>query len=188
MRVMPRSAHEVDELRSLTRLAFEELRDATGGVHGFHQTIACRAFGASGPGAVPARTLHDAIAAGVYGGIGGVTRLLGLAAETGVASRPERDARSLSTSPRGALVLGVLNGLIGDRLEEEDSDLQEPMSVRVNGRPIEPDAAAVAASFPDATPRLVVFLHGLMESEFAWRIGAGPAGATYGSRLRDELG
>jgi pimeloyl-ACP methyl ester carboxylesterase len=129
-----------------------------------------------------ARTWH------VYGTIGGATRLLGMAAEVGVASRAERDARSLSMSPRGALVLGVLNGLIGDRLEEEGSDLQEPMSVRLDGRPVELDPGTLAATFPDARPRLVVFLHGLMESEFAWRIGAGPAGATYGSRLRDELG
>jgi pimeloyl-ACP methyl ester carboxylesterase len=34
----------------------------------------------------------------------------------------------------------------------------------------------------------VVFVHGLMESEFSWRIGAGRDGATYGTRLREELG
>jgi hypothetical protein len=27
-----------------------------------------------------------------------------------------------------------------------------------------------------------------MESEFSWRVGAGPGGETYGSRLRNELG
>jgi pimeloyl-ACP methyl ester carboxylesterase len=32
-----------------------------------------------------------------------------------------------------------------------------------------------------------VFLHGLMESEFAWALGAGPGGDTYGARLRRDL-
>jgi pimeloyl-ACP methyl ester carboxylesterase len=33
-----------------------------------------------------------------------------------------------------------------------------------------------------------VFAHGLMESEFAWQLGAGPGGGTYANRLRHELG
>jgi pimeloyl-ACP methyl ester carboxylesterase len=178
-------ARDVDEVRSLTRLAFEELRGATGGLHDFHQAIATRAFRASGPGALPARALHDAISAGVYGGIGGAARLVGVAAAAGVAGS---DPRALSTSPRGALVIGVLNGLVGDRLEEEESDLQEPMSVRVQGLPVELEPDRIAAAFPEATPRLVVFLHGLMETELAWRLGAEHAGGTYPTRLRDELG
>jgi pimeloyl-ACP methyl ester carboxylesterase len=185
---MPGAAQDVDELRSLTRLAFEELSGAAGGLHGFHLAISTRAFRASGPGALPARALHDAISAGVYGGVGGAARLLGVAAQAGVAATGARDGRSLSTSPRGALVLGVLNGLVGDQLADEQSDLQEPMSVRLEGRRVELDDEALAAAFPDATPRLVVFLHGLMETEFAWRLGAGPGGHTYGSRLHDELG
>jgi pimeloyl-ACP methyl ester carboxylesterase len=33
-----------------------------------------------------------------------------------------------------------------------------------------------------------VFVHGLMETEFSWRVGAGPDGATYATRLRRDLG
>jgi pimeloyl-ACP methyl ester carboxylesterase len=33
-----------------------------------------------------------------------------------------------------------------------------------------------------------VFVHGLMETEHTWRIGARRLGGTYGSRLRDDLG
>jgi pimeloyl-ACP methyl ester carboxylesterase len=185
---MPSAAGEVDELRSLTKLAFEELSGAAGGLRDFHQAIATRAFRASGPGALPARVLHDAISAGVYGGLGGAARLIGVAAEAGVAGRVERQGRALSISPRGALVVGVLNGLVGDRLEEEASDLQEPMAVRLHGRPVELDAAALPDAFPDATPRLVVFLHGLMETELSWRLAEGQRGGTYASRLREELG
>jgi pimeloyl-ACP methyl ester carboxylesterase len=179
---------QVDELRSLARLGFDELRRATGGIGGVHRAVATRAFRASGPGAVPARALHDAISGGVYAGLGGAARLAGRAADTGLARRAIREGRSLSTSPRGALLIGALNGLIGDTLEAEGSDLQEPMSVRVGGRPLVLDREAVAAAFPEAGPRIVVFLHGLMETELSWRLGAGPDGHTYASRLRRDLG
>ena len=50
------------------------------------------------------------------------------------------------------------------------------MSIRVDGRVVAP------ARCRDPGPRLVVFLHGLMETEFSW----GPE--PYGERLRRDLG
>jgi pimeloyl-ACP methyl ester carboxylesterase len=177
-----------DEVRSLVRLGFQELSGAAGGIWGFHRAIATRAFRASGPGAVPARTLHDGIAASVYAGVGGATRLIGAVADGVLGRRQVEDGRALSTTPRGALVVGAVTGLIGDALERDGNDLAEPMSVRHDGRPVELEAEGLAAAFPEATGRLVVFAHGLMESEFAWQLGAGPAGDTYATRLRRELG
>jgi pimeloyl-ACP methyl ester carboxylesterase len=179
---------QVDELRSLVRLGFHELRRVTGGIGGVHLAIAARAFEASGPGALPARTLHDAISNGVYTAIAGAARLAGRAADAGLARRAVRDGRRLSTSPRGTLVLGALNGLIGDALEREGSDLQQPMSVRAGGRPVPLQPQSLAASHPEPGPRVVVFLHGLMETEFSWRLGAGPERQTYATRLRRDLG
>jgi pimeloyl-ACP methyl ester carboxylesterase len=179
---------QVDELRGLAKLGFDELRRATGGIGGVHLAVATRAFRASGPGGLPARTLHDAISQRVYAGLGGATSLVGRAADTGLGRRAVRDGRRLSTSPPGALVIGALNGLIGDALEEEGSDLQEPMSVRVGGRAVPLDPEALAGAYPDAGPRMVVFVHGLMETEFSWRVGAGPEGETYASRLHRDLG
>jgi pimeloyl-ACP methyl ester carboxylesterase len=52
--------------------------------------------------------------------------------------------------------------------------------------------AALGESFPEATGRLAVFLHGLTESEDSWGYGAekhhGDRTVTYGSRLRRDLG
>jgi pimeloyl-ACP methyl ester carboxylesterase len=131
---------------------------------------------------------HDTIAGGVYAGLRGATGLIGLGADALLARRAVDDGRSLSTSRRGSVVVGVVQGLRGDALEREGSDLHEPMAVRVRGRaaPCEPEA--LAAAFPDATPRLAVFVHGLMETELAWRLGAGEQGETYGSRLARDLG
>ena len=172
-----------DEARSLARLGFQELSGAVNGLWGFHRAIATRAFRASGPGAIPARAIHDAIAAGVYSGLGGATRLIGVAADAALGRRRVDDGRALSSTPRGALVVGALTGLVGDTLEREGNDLAEPMSVRLEGRAVEPDAFAAAIDEP--TGRLVVFTHGLMESEFAWRLGGAEP---YGAGLRRELG
>jgi PGAP1-like protein len=176
-----------NESRALSRLAFEELRGAAGGVQEVHRAIAKRAFGAVGPGAVPVRAVHDAVADGVYGAVRGLTALLGQAADAGLRHRPPAEGRWLSSSPRGAVALGALGGLIGDELEREDSDLQQPMAVRAAGRAVRPEPAALGRAFPQATPRIVVFVHGLMETELAWRLGAGPEGETYGSRLALDL-
>ena len=179
---------QVDEVRSLARLGFEELRRATTAIGDVHRAIAERAFRTCGRGALPARALHDAISNGVYAGLGGAARVVGLAADAGLGRRLVRDGRRVSASPRGALVVGALNGLIGDALEEEGSDLQEPISVRAGGRRVALDRDALARAHPDAGSRVVVFLHGLMETEFSWRLGAGPDGETYATRIRRDLG
>jgi pimeloyl-ACP methyl ester carboxylesterase len=181
------TTESADEVRSLARLAFQELSGAAGGLWGFHRAIATRAFRASGPGAIPARAMHDAIAARVYSGLGGATRLIGAAADGVLGRRRVEDGRALSSSPRGALVVGAVTGLIGDALERDGSELAQPMSVRLDGRPVEPAPESLAGAFPEATSRLVVLAHGLMESEFSWQLGAGPDGDTYGRRLRREL-
>ena len=174
-----------DERRALAGLAFEELRGAPGGLWGMHRAIADRAFGASGPGALPARVAHDAIAGATYSALGGAVGLLGRAADAAVRTRPPTE---ISHSPRGSLVVAAVTGLIGDRLEQERSDLHQPLGVRVAGKPVPPQPEALAAAFPVATSRLVVFLHGLMETEFSWRLGAGAHGQTYGTRLGGDLG
>jgi pimeloyl-ACP methyl ester carboxylesterase len=157
-----------DETRALSRLAFDELRRAAGGIEEIHQAIAGRAFGAVGTGAMPARAVHDAVAAGVYGTVRGVSGLLGLAADAGLRQRPPADGRWLSSSRGGAVALGALGGLIGDELERQESDLQESMTVRVAGRVTPPEPATLQRAFPRATPHIVVFLHGLMGTELVW--------------------
>jgi pimeloyl-ACP methyl ester carboxylesterase len=168
------------ELRALTRLGFDELARASGGIGQFQRAIATRAFGASGPAAAPARAIYDGITRGVYAGLGMATRALGVAAGA-VAER--REGIPLSTTPRGAAGIAAIAGLTGDALEEQGSPLAQPMAVRVEGVPVALEPDALAAVFPNATPRVVVFLHGLMETEFSW----GRA-ETYGSRLEHDLG
>jgi pimeloyl-ACP methyl ester carboxylesterase len=149
-----------DELRALTRLAFDELGLGAGGIGQIHRAIADRAF----PGPSPAKALHDGISGAVYASVAGAAALAGRAAEIALRDRP------LSTTPRGAAVLAVVNGLRGDALEREGSALATPLSLEVDG---------------DAGSRVAVFVHGLFETEHAWGYGGGPR---YGDRLASEHG
>jgi pimeloyl-ACP methyl ester carboxylesterase len=176
---MPALERSPDELRALSRLGFGELADAVGGIGAVHRAISDRVFRHVGPGARAAQVGHDAISAGVYAGLRGAVRLAG----AGVAC--VAPATELSGTPRGSLVVGVLNGLRGDFFERDGSPLHQPMAVRVDGRPVPPERAALAAAFRAARPRLVVFLHGLMETERSWRLGGGEP---YGARLERDLG
>ena len=61
------------------------------------------------------------------------------------------------------------------------------MTLRHRGAGVALDAGSLAHAFPDATGRLAVFVHGLGETEDAWRLRAARH-RPYGDRLRAELG
>ena len=180
------SAPAGDELGALARLAFAGLAGAAGGIGSIHAGIAGRVFSAVGSGGRVVERSHDAISAAAYGAVRGTFLAGGRAAAA--ALRAHRGGSPLSATPRGGMVLGALNGLIGDELERQASPLQQPMAVRAAGRVVPPERDALAAAFPAATGRLVVLLHGLMETEHAWELGAHREGRTYGSRLAADLG
>ena len=167
-----------DELRALSRLTFRELADFVGGIGGMHRGVAQRVFRMVGPMSAPARVTHDLVSASVYRGVSGAAELVGRGADRGLGRRPVRDGRMVSKDPRGAAAVAVLNGLIGDRLEREGSDLAQPMAVRIRGE------VADASAFEDPKPRLVVFLHGLMETELSW---GWSRAEPYGQRLARDL-
>jgi pimeloyl-ACP methyl ester carboxylesterase len=153
------------ELADLARRALHELGAGAAGIGQVHLAIAERAFGASGPGATLARALHHAISTSVYGSLRGGARLAGNAAAAAV---PHRE---VSEGPPGAALVAVVNGLIGDALEAERSPLAHPVRiVHGDGEP---------------TGRVAVFVHGLMGTEHAWRLGGRER---YGERLAREAG
>ena len=81
----------------------------------------------------------------------------------------------------------MIDGLIGDELERSRSVLHEPMSVRVDGEVVACRRPELARAFPEATRRIVVFVHGLMGTEFPWSWWAAENGGTYGTRLAGDL-
>src|SRR4051812_7311869 len=104
---------------ALSRLAASELASFPRGIAEIHGAIAGRVFGALGPLGAPVRVVHDALARGAYGAVSGGLWLGATAAGPALRVDPE--------SPRGAAVIAALNGLIGDRLEAQGSELAIPM-------------------------------------------------------------
>ncbi|WP_052047977.1 MULTISPECIES: esterase/lipase family protein [Nocardiaceae] len=187
---MGTKTQRTQELGELGELALRELASAAGGVRAVHSAIARRTFAAVklgvGPAVLPTQLMHDAIAAGTYASIAaactGAAKAVG--ALTGGDAAIEDDLRpSPSHTALGAQTIAVLHGLIGDDMEKTARVLAYPMSIRVDGRPVLPKYRALAAAFPDAGAHLVLFLHGLVETESAWRLGGRP---TYGERLDSE--
>src|SRR3954447_22372822 len=176
-----------DEARELIRLAFEEAAGGFDGLHAIHGSIAERVFRRT-PGSAPVHWMHDRVSGAVYGGLKGSVRGLGYAADAALARRPQLARRVVSTTPRGAALVATINGLIGDTLEERRSPLHQPMALRVHGEAITPTRGALRDAYPDARPRIAIFLHGLMETEFSWRWGSRETGESYGTLLERELG
>ena len=139
--------------------------------------------GRSRESATLSERVHRGIAGAVYGGLGRGLRLaaegLDKVADTGVGPRLEADRR-------GRFVNSAVNGLIGDRLVQERPRLAIAMSVRAGGRDVPAEPGSIAAAFPDAGDRLVVFLHGLCENESYWNRGRDRLGTTYGEMLAGE--
>jgi pimeloyl-ACP methyl ester carboxylesterase len=177
-----------DEVRALGRLVFSELSGFVGGIGAVQRGIAERAFGAAGWGAKPAYFVYRGVTGGVYSGLRGAVGALGRGADRTLQRLDTGDGRRLSSTPAGSFGIAVLDGLIGDALEQEGSDLAEPIAVRVDGRVVAPEPAALAAAFNAATPRLVVFVHGLMGTELGWKWFGSPSGESYGDRLARDIG
>lgn len=119
-----------------------------------------------------AHKTHDAIAGGVYAVVGGSLRwsakALRRADRGGVGPR-------LEDGTTGMFLLAAVNGLIGDRLREEHPELALDFGVRVEDRDVDHDG--ISGAFPDATGSLVIFVHGLCESETVWAGEQGYAAA-----------
>jgi pimeloyl-ACP methyl ester carboxylesterase len=182
------------DIRAVGELAGEVSSIVTTLVRGMHAGIAGRVFGSIGPPAAPTRVIHDGITRTIYGGVDrGIrsgTRAVGaLAAEIWGGDADE----ALDSRAGSAAVIAAVNGLIGDELAERDSPLAGAMVIRHRGKPVAPTADSLAAAFPTATERVVVFVHGWCLTERSWsrrpREGSeGNDSRSYGERLRDDLG
>jgi len=174
------------ELKAASRLGADAFTGLVSRVEQVHQTVAGRAFGQFRQTGAAARLVHDAVTRGTYGAVRGAGAAAGAvggqaAVIFGSGGRPADSGRA------GHLALAALNAIAGDRLGAGKAPLAIRMAVRAGGRDVTIDSAALAAEFPDATPRLAVFVHGLAETEDSWRRRDGGSGG-YGRRLAGELG
>ena len=174
------------ELRAVSRLGGHAFAGVVSRIERVHQAVAGRAFGPIRHAGAPARFIHDSVSRSVYLAV----RSTGSAAGAifgEVLSPLGAGGQPTSSTPTGNLALSALNAIAGDRLRPDVAPLAIRMAVRAGGRDVDLVAQDLAAAFPDATPRLAVFVHGLAETENSWDPRSDES-VSYGQRLRADLG
>ena len=176
---------------ALGELAGDVLAGGGALIMDMHEGIAGRPFEILGPAAAPARVIHDNVVRAVYAGVRSGLRAAAVGGARVAALTADEDAAPLASARTGSLVIGALNGLYGNHLAEKDSALTLDMQIRRRGADVPRRPPALARAFPDGTSRIVVFAHGLCETDEAWwvmtRSSDGARRLNYGARLRAEL-
>jgi hypothetical protein len=135
----------------------------------------------------PFQPLDEAPAPGitgfVYASIRGTTALIRAAADDlfGVA-QPLLPASP--ESPAEAAWRAALNGVLGHHLAASGNPLAIPMRFRRDGAPLELTPEALSAHIPDASSRLLLFVHGLCMNDLQWTRN----GHNHAESLARELG
>lgn len=87
--------------------------------------------------------------------------------------------------------VGVANGVFGEYADARRGTVPATMTVRLDHQRVDLDHGSLAASYPSASGRVVVFLHGLVETERSWfhrsKPGKSRTGTDFGGRLADDL-
>jgi pimeloyl-ACP methyl ester carboxylesterase len=204
----------VRRIRGFKNFVFETIEEITNLVEKTHATSVKRTVGRVGivePLAEPAAlvaTMHTTSAAGVYSAIRAVNRGIQVATDacaeallgdtwhdTDESFTPATPMRSDALGSLPWLVdhaEGALNGILGDRLGERGNPLDLKMGFRHRGRPFQVSKEGIENAFPDATGKIVVFVHGLCCTEWSWSLYAGrhygDPTVTYGSLLQVDHG
>ena len=156
------AAFSLSDVLGLGRLAADGAAGVTGLVEEMHMAVL------DTPGLAPvAQVLTGGIARLVYRGVGGAFRLTGKGIGAGAAlvgAGPD----DRPTSRGRAIALAALNGVVGDHLAETANPLALPLRFRRDGRPLTLESQALAESFPDATGKLAVLVHGLCMTDLQW--------------------
>jgi pimeloyl-ACP methyl ester carboxylesterase len=180
------------DIRAVGDLAGEASSVLTTLVRGMHAGIAGRVFDSIGPSAKPTRTIHDGLTQAIYSGVDrglrGATRAAGvIAAELwGNEADDALDSRTDSV----AAAIAAVNGIYGDELTDRENPLAGAMVIRHDGKSVTLTADSLAATFPAATSRVVVFVHGWCLTERSWSRPPrqGDDSRSYGERLSADLG
>jgi pimeloyl-ACP methyl ester carboxylesterase len=150
------------QLRDAGSLLGDTLGGGVALVEGVQRAVASRSFP---PGL--AKHTHDVISGGVYAIVGLAHRLVPRAVGSAAAAVVQPGG-PIDGSPFGNVATAVLNGVCGDRLAADGSSLAIDMAVRRDGS----DVPLHGTSFPDATSKVAIFVHGLCENERAWQPSA----------------
>ena len=136
--------------------------------------------------------VHDALAALVYDKVrSGVTTGGAVAGAIARSVGVGLPVAAVVESDVVQRAVGVANGTFGAPAGSRGGAIPAAMSVRLDHRRVGLDRESLAVAYPSATGRVVVFLHGLVETERSWfhrsRPGKARTGTDFGGRLAEDL-
>ena len=176
------------ELRAVSRLGGHAFVGLVSRIEQVHHAVGGRAFGSIGPVSAPVRLIHDSVARGAYWAVGSAGSVAGaLGGEAASLFGSVGQVGTTGQPAGGGAALAVLNAFTGDRLGPDLAPLAIRMAVRVDGSDLKLAPQPVRDAYPDATPKLAVFLHGLAETENSWLRQASRS-EPYGRRLQVDFG
>lgn len=148
-----------------------------------HRAISQGVFRWMGPIGKPAKRANDVVTDRVYAIVRTSLHHAATVA-VAVAGRPNGDMDAPpSTSGRAQ---AIAHGVVSDELLAAAPELDMEVTLRRQGVEVVPDRSALAAAYPQATGRVVVFVHGLVDTEMVW--SGGPPSGTGLPGIVAELG
>jgi len=172
------------DVRGIVQLATQATSGITHIVEGVHQSV-WSTMGFPG-GKAPGKT--RGITGLVYKTIHDVTRLTGKGADTMMASLQQLFESAESTTPgtpRREAFLAVLNGVMGDRLAEDNSPFAIPMSLRYRGETLNWQPPLPPA---DTSNKVLLLIHGLCMDDLQQHGRRANNTAEHGEALASVLG
>ena len=168
-----------EDLRGVSRLVIEATKGITDLVEEAHREMGSGPAVLGRPFEAPLRTFT----ALTYGGVRAITALVGASIDFAFARLASLLGES-SPGPEREALLAALNGVLGDHLHATGNPLAIEMRLRHEGRPLEMTKAALIASFPEASSKLLVLVHGSSMSDLSWT----RKGHDHGAALARALG
>ena len=172
-----------DDLRGVSKLAIDATSGITDLVEAMHRNIA------RVPGMTP--SLEDGKTTGltgfVYRSVRGVTQVVGGGIDAALALAAPMFGNFTDVPARDA-VQSALNGVFGDHLVATNNPLAITMQFRRNGEALTLSREALAGTFPNATGKVLVLIHGLCMNDRQWNMARTDGSPhDHGAELQKDL-
>jgi pimeloyl-ACP methyl ester carboxylesterase len=175
-------ALNITTLRGSTRLVFDCVAGISGTVEQMHETIARRPLPFAARPEQPTRA-HGLIARSVYLSIRGINGALSKGVDY-LMSHADEGYGDNGPGEEEVRWMAALNGVCGDYLESTGNPLALSMTLIAAGKPVKFSSGSLV-DVPEASPDLLVMVHGLGCSEQNW---SRQGNRDLGARLHEASG
>lgn len=172
------------DLRGWSRLTAAVADEVVvGTVYDMHRAISDGAFRWIGAAGRPVQRITDLVTDNVYGVVRASIRGAG---ELGALAAGPLGRDTTSPTPAAEKARAIAHGVVGDERIAVAPELDTDLGLRHNGVEVATDPGSLRATYPSARGRVVVFVHGLVDTEAVW--SARPQAGAALPELVDDLG